>query len=268
MKRVLRHPGSKWNIASWIVAHLPEHDHYVEPFFGSGAVFFTKQPSHVETINDLNGDVVNFFKVVRELPHELADLVMFTPWSRDEYYTSYEKSGNALEDARRFLVRCDQAYGPRLNCRSGWRNDVQGRQNTSCARVWMKLPDRILEAAARLKNAQIENRPALEVIERVAYENVLIYADPPYMLDTRHGPLYKDEMADDDHQVLLEALRAHPGPVILSGYTNGFYEEVLAGWATRRARALAEGGQEREEVIWINPVAIEKLRGTLFWEAE
>src|SRR5690554_1056987 len=110
MKPVLKYPGSKWNIAKWIISFMPPHTTYLEPFFGSGAVFFQKPPSKVEMINDIDGNVVNLFRVIREHPEELAALIEMTPWARDEYYASYEKTGDSLEDARRFLVRCWQAF--------------------------------------------------------------------------------------------------------------------------------------------------------------
>ena len=257
---ILRYPGSKWRLARWIAANLPKHTTYLEPYFGSGAVFFTKAPSHVETINDLDGQVVSLFRVIRERAGDLANLVEATPWSRDEYYLSYELTGQDLEDARRFLVRCWQAFGAKTSDRTGWRNDVQGRQGTSCARVWKRLPDRILAVAERLRDAQIENRPALEIIERHRQPGVLIYADPPYVLGTRKGKRqYKHEMTDQDHLALLEVLTLHPGPVVLSGYTNPLYDERLAGWGRKTSRAAAERGRIRQEVLWLNPVAMAQL---------
>ncbi|MGI8375834.1 DNA adenine methylase, partial [Bacillus velezensis] len=105
--RILHYPGSKWSMTDWIISHMPEHKTYVEPFFGSGALFFNKQPSTIETINDLDSSVVNLFKVIRDHPEELARLIEWTPLSREEYYASYDsESGDEIEDARRFLIRC------------------------------------------------------------------------------------------------------------------------------------------------------------------
>src|SRR5690606_6650859 len=106
--RILHYPGSKWSMAEWIIDHMPPHQTYLEPFFGSGAVFFTKPPSALETINDIDGDVVNLFRVIRDRPDELARLVDWTPYSREEYYNPYQTGGGLddLERARRFLVRC------------------------------------------------------------------------------------------------------------------------------------------------------------------
>jgi len=260
---ILKYPGAKWNLAKWIISYFPPHTTYLEPFFGSGAVFFNKKPSKVETINDIDGNVVNLFKVVRDRPEELARLIEFTPWARDEYYASYEKTGDELEDARRFLVRCWQAFGTRTNCRTGWRNDVQGRRGTSCVKQWRALPKTIQAVTERLKDAHIENLPALQLIKRHAYKSVLIYADPPYPLQARSGKMYAHEMSDQDHIELLDALDNHPGPVIISGYSCELYDNRLSHWTRKTKPALAEKGQIREEVIWINPVASEANK-TLF----
>ena len=261
---VLKYPGSKWRLAKWIIGHFPAHATYLEPFFGSGAVLFTKPPSKVETVNDLNNQVANLFRVLRERPEELAALVDMTPWSREEYNLSYELIGDPLEDARRFLVRCWQGRYTKLVHRTGWRYEI----NADAGKVtsWDKLPNRILEAATRLKQVQIENRPALEVIEIHKYHGVLIYADPPYSLSTRAQKIYANEMTDTDHLELLDALDMHPGPVVLSGYMCDLYDERLRHWTRRTRGARAETGDARTEILWINPVAAKSLQVRLFDE--
>jgi DNA adenine methylase len=250
---VLRYPGAKWRIADWIISYLPPHTHYLEPYFGSGAVFFNKPSSKVETINDIDDQVVNLFRVLREQPDELARLIEFTPWSRQEYYESYTPADNSLESARRYLVRCCQSHGSMLSGKTGWKNDVSGLPGSATATVWRLVPKRILVMASRLKRAQIENLPALEVIERHKSPAVLIYADPPYIIKTRSGELYAHEMTDADHEELLEVLDKHPGPVLLSGYANPMYDERLKHWDRVTKKAMAEKGKERTEVLWINP---------------
>lgn len=107
MKSVLKYPGSKWRIADWIVSNMPPHDIYVDPFFGSGAVFFSKPESRLEVLNDIDGNVVNFFKVCRDHPDDLARLLALTPYAREEYdfvkepvaMELYNLTGDNLEDA-------------------------------------------------------------------------------------------------------------------------------------------------------------------------
>jgi DNA adenine methylase len=266
---VLKYPGSKWKIVEWIISYIPaDHTTYLEPFFGSGAVFFNKHQSQVETINDIDGNIVNLFKVIRENPEELSRLVEFTPWSRDEYMNiltsatdpdSFVKSGNELEDARRFLIRCWMAFSGSTSDRSGWASDVRGRQYSSIAKRWKRVPEQILLITERLKHTQIENQPALKIIERYRSPEVCIYADPPYVRSTRNSRMYKNEMTDQDHMELLQVLKQHPGPVILSGYDSDLYNNELDGWIQKRTQGVAMGYKERTEVIWLNPETVNRL---------
>jgi len=261
---ILKYPGAKWALSSWIVSHLPQYDHYIDPYLGSGGVYFnlTWQPRHV-VLNDLSGDVTNLFQVIRTRRDELIALVEMTPWSRVEYESSCERSGDELEDARRFLVRCWQAFGTRLDKMTGWRNIGTARAAT--VTLWNALPDRILAVAERLKNAEIETRPALEVIARHRSPDVLIYADPPYVLSTRSGGrMYQHEMTDIEHQQLLDMLDEHPGPVALSGYACALYDDRLTHWTRLTRSAHAELASQRMEVLWLNKVATRQQQTSLF----
>ena len=262
---VLKYPGAKWRIADWIISQMPRHHSYLEPYFGSGAVLFRKSVSNIETANDLDGDVVSLFRIIRDCPEKLSKLVAATPYSRSEYNASYLPTEDTIESARRFIVRCCQGHGFRTNgYKVGWKNDVQGRERAYALRSWYQLPALIEQVAERLRKVQIENMPAVDLMKRFRYPNVLIYADPPYVLHTRAGKQYKHEMTDQDHIELLEVLDKHPGPVLLSGYASQLYDERLQHWERKTAKALAEGGRQREEVLWMNPVAAKSQRQTLF----
>lgn len=259
MNTVLKYPGSKWSIADWLIYNFPadyEKMTYLEPFFGSGAAFFNKKRSLVETINDLDNNVVNLFKQIRDNPKALARAIEYTPWSREEYSLSYKKTGNELEDARRFLVRMWQAIGAKSSDITGWRSNIKSI-NGSVAQWSTVLPRNIVEISARLKHSnnrlvQIENQPATNIIKRYARRNVFIYADPPYVLRTRSKRIYACEMKDEDHIELLQLLIKHPGPVMISGYMNDIYAELLRDWKTILRCANCESGLTREEVIWLN----------------
>ncbi len=148
IKSLLRYPGSKWRIASWILSYFPEHRSYLEPFVGSGAVFFSKQRSDIETINDLDGDVVNLFYWVKHDPEKLAYEVYYTPYARQIYDNAYlpNDDENSLDKAVKFLIRLNMGYGYRTTeAKVGWKNDVQGREKAYAALDWKSLPDRIIE---------------------------------------------------------------------------------------------------------------------------
>lgn len=254
MNAIFKYPGSKWRIAEWIVSFFPEHHSYLEPFFGSGAVLFNKPRSNIETVNDLNGDVVNLFRWIRENPEKLAQQVFLMPYARDVYEWAYQPSKDSLERAVKMLVKMQMGHGFRMTGEKvGWKIDIQGREKAYAAGQWCTLPDVIRQAAERLRGVQIENRPAVEVIRRFYFPNVLIYADPPYLMETRCGrQQYSHEMTDADHVKLLETLRDHPGPVLLSGYESGLYQEALSDWHKETISSTDQKGRPRVECLWMN----------------
>lgn len=264
MSAALKYPGAKWALAPWIVANLPPHAVYLEPFFGSGAVFFNKPRCRLETINDLDGRVVNLFRALRESPEALARAVYLTPWSAQDHHdcdTDDSITGDAVEDARRFLVKAWQSHGSDIKWRNGWKH--AGRTDGSIpAQGWAALPERLMAAAERLRGVQIECRPALEAIARHAGPTCLIYVDPPYPRSTRHRAYYRHEMTDDDHRTLLDTLSIHHGPVVVSGYGCPLYDDRLAAWRRIERTSRAERGQERREVLWLNAQAWRGLATT------
>jgi len=250
---ILKYPGSKFQLAPWIIRHFPEHVHYVEPYCGSCAILLQKERSTHEVMNDLSSSISNLFHVIRERSEELAGVIEMTLWSEEEYHLA-EKSytvGDELEQARRFLVRCWQAHGGTIAQVSGWRhNGMHG--NVYPSRLWTKLPDRILLVAERLRGVEIRNRPALEMISYYNQSDVLLFVDPPYLLSTRNRKYYLHEMKDNEHIELLELLKQHKGSVVLSGYPSKLYDEYLAGWTRRTIETAGEHGKRHTEVLWMN----------------
>jgi DNA adenine methylase len=256
VKPIMRYPGAKWLKAHWIIEHLPPFRTYVEPYFGSGAVFFSlPEVPEYAVLNDKSKSVVNLFEMIRTRGPELCAQIEMTPWARDEYDASFEQTGDPLEDARRFLVRCWQAHGTRLNGKTGWRNRGSADGGLTYS-LWNQVPDRIAAVADKLKYAEIENREALEIIAHYSDdEDCLMYVDPPYVLKTRSGAMYEHEMKDSEHLALLDALDKHVGPVVLSGYAHPLYDERLAHWQRVTMPSLAEKGLVRTEVLWLNAKA-------------
>lgn len=240
-------------MAEQIISLMPHHRSYLEPFFGSGAVLFNKPPSAIETVNDIDGDVVNFFKVLRERPEELAEAISLTPYARDVFDDAHKNRGtDAFDRAYRFAIRSKMGHGFKTYQKTGFKVDVFGRERSYCVGCWNRLPADLMEAAARLKKVQIENRPALDLIRRFNHENVLIYADPPYLLETRGGKQYRHEMTEQDHLDLLEALKQHRGYVILSGYPSEMYGRELRGWSVIYRKSYNQNSEQRTEVLWCN----------------
>ena len=255
MNNVLRYPGSKWNIVRQLVDLIPPHHSYVEPYFGSGAVLFNKQPSAIETVNDLDGDVINLFRCIQQDSERLARLVLTTPYSREEYDRQFETDNTCASRYQRaagFLIQCWQGYGFRIGSKVGWRNDVHSRERAYALWNWYRLPEWIVEIAERLRKVQIENRPALEVIQRFNYPNVFMYLDPPYLLGLRNGKQYKHEMPDPDHEELLQTIVQSKAKIMISGYESELYNEYLRGWNKEYFTSCAEQGKPRQEVVWMN----------------
>lgn len=260
VRPILKYPGAKWVLAPWIISHFPTHKHYIEPYCGSAAVFFSKDPSRHEVLNDLNSSIVNLFAVMRTRCDELARAIMLSPWSEEEYHTIEKQVvvDDDLEHARRFLVRSWQAHGGTIAQVSGWKhNGLRG--HVYPVQLWKKLPARLLAAAERLQDAEVRNRPALEIITYYNQPDCLLYIDPPYELSTRSRKYYKYEMAPCDHMELLTALGKHKGMIVLSGYAHALYDEMLTGWMRVETPAVTEHGNVRQEVLWINPLAVSRL---------
>ena len=253
MNTLLNYPGAKWGMAAEIVSLMPPHRSYLEPFFGSGAVLFNKHPSAIETVNDIDGDIVNFFRVLREQPDRLAEAISLTPYAREVFDNAHANRGtDAFDRAYRFAIRSKMGHGFKTYQKTGFKVDVYARERSYCVSCWNRLPADLLDAAVRLKCVQIENRPALDLIRRFNYENVLIYADPPYLLETRGGKQYRHEMTEQDHVDLLDALKQHKGSVIISGYPSEMYDRELTGWSRITRKSYNQNAEQRTEVLWCN----------------
>jgi DNA adenine methylase len=270
---VLRYHGAKYRIAQRIIEHFPAHRIYVEPFGGGAGVLLKKERSFAEVYNDLDGDVVNVFRVMRdpEAAPRLAQLLELTPWSREEFRAAYEICADPVERARRTIIRGFMAFGTtsrRVN-RTGFRSRAY-RQNQTGPADWRTYPEEIPIFLDRLRGVTIENRVAIEVIEQQDTLDTLFYCDPPYARSTRTSLLHKGgdndsgyahEMTDDDHRALAAVLHQVKGMVAISGYACPLYdEELFPDWQRVEMHAAADGGIKRTEVLWISPNACNRAR--------
>lgn len=250
----MKYPGSKWSIAKWIINFFPKHHSYLEPFLGSGAVLFNKPRSHIETVNDLDDNVVNLFEWIKRDPEHLAHEIYYTPYARQVYEDAFATvPEDSLQKAVNFYIRLNMGHGFRTNGEKvGWKNDVQGRERSYASQDWCNLPEKIMQAAERLRGVQIENRPAMELIQRFNYPNVLIYLDPPYVLSTRRGKQYRHEMDDAAQNELLDIALVHKGPVLISGYENELYNDRLKDWHREETVCYSQINSKKKEVLWMN----------------
>ena len=255
--------GSKVRIAPAIVDLLPEHRGYVEPYCGSLSVLLAKRPTAFEVVNDLDRDLMTFWRVLRTRAEDLAHVCSLTPHSRAEYEEAWpipDDLDDELERARRVWVKLSQGRSGLLRA-SGWRyHEAPGNRSSSMPRTIGAYVARIVDVASRLAEVSLECRPALDVIARYGRDpQSLLYVDPPYLGSLRTwGNTYRHELrADAEHRELAEALSACRSVVVLSGYGSPLYDELYAGWDRAELRAgtgqnTAAGYQERTEVLWSN----------------
>lgn len=254
--------GGKFSHLDWLLPLLPDAHHYCEPFSGSAAILLNRPPSPVETYNDIDGEVVNFFRVLRNSRESLVEAIGLTPFSREEFYLSLQTNGtklSELERARRFFVRARQArtglaqtasLGRWANCKQTSRAGMSGVVSR-----WLGSVEALPEIAERLLRVQIENRPAADVIKLYDDPATLFYCDPPYLHSTRgDSKAYGYEMAEDEHRELAELLRSVKGKVAISGYRNKLMDELYKKW--RRFDAPEKHchsiKQVRQESLWMN----------------
>ena len=248
--------GGKQTMADQIVSLMAPHDHYVEPFFGGGSVLFAKPPSVMETVNDLDGDLVTFWRMLRDHPRDLAWACSTTPHSRGEMTATRDIGAGApddLERARRVWVQLTQGRAARLT-RTGWRYVITEAAKQSLPDYLDGYLGRLLDAAERLRGVSLECRDGLALINAYDAPGTCFYVDPPYLGSTRgRNTLYAREMPNaDEHARLLDALLACRGQVILSGYASPLYDEALAGWERIEVGVRDQASRDRVEVLWTN----------------
>ena len=254
--------GGKFSHLDWLLPLLPEAHHYCEPYAGSGAVLLNRDPSPVETYNDIDGEVVTFFKALREQPAELTRAIALTPFSREEFYRAVhdtERGVDDLEKARRFYVRARQArtglaqtatLGRWANCKNTSRSGMSGVVSR-----WLGGVEALEEIGLRLLRVQIENRPAIDVIRLYDSNDTLFYCDPPYLHETRgDSKAYGFEMDEEHHIQLATALHRAQAKVAVSGYRCALMDRLYNGWRRfdaeeRHAHSIKK---LRQESLWMN----------------
>ncbi|MGW0131929.1 DNA adenine methylase [Streptomyces sp. NPDC003299] len=249
--------GSKQRIAPWIVSLLPPHEHYVEPFAGGLSVLLAKQRSPMETVNDLDGELMTFWRVLRDRPAELVRACALTPHSRAELAETFEPATDELELARRIWSRLAQGRSGTLR-NTGWRHYIDpAGSGTSMPGYLGAYVDRLAASAERLHAVSLESLPALTLIGKYgAHPDVLLYVDPPYLGTTRPWSNYRVEMkSEGEHRELAAALADCKAAVVLSGYDSPLYAELYDGWHRYEQAAMtgnAKSGKTRTEVLWAN----------------
>ena len=253
--------GGKYSHSDWLLPLLPNTQHFCDVFGGSAAVLLNRTPSPVETYNDIDGEVVNFFRVLRDTPDQLIKQIGLTPFSREEFDIAINGSGELsdIERARRFYIRARQvrtglaqtaSTGRWANCKLTSRAGMAGAVSR-----WLGSVESLPQIAQRFLRVQIENDSAINVIQRYDSKDTLFYCDPPYVHETRgDSKAYKYEMTDSEHRELAGVLKEAEGKVALSGYHCDLMDELYEGWYITEAplKKCHSVKSMRKEVLWTN----------------
>lgn len=263
---LIRYHGGKFRLAHWVIAQMPNHVCYTEVFGGAAGVLLQKPRAYAEVYNDLDGDIVNLFKVLRdpEQRDQLIEQLVLTPYSREEFENAWSVATTEVEQARRTIIRAQMGFGSAGATKgiTGFRIDTK-RQYGTAQSLWADYPEHLGFIGQRLSGVLIENRPAIQVLKDHDASTTLHYVDPPYVHDTRYsgaktGRIYRHEMNDKDHLDLLSNLLELEGMVMLSGYPSDLYADVLKDWKrvdTKARISSGRGTDTRIECLWINPAA-------------
>jgi DNA adenine methylase len=261
----LKYYGGKFLIRDWIISHFPPHDNYVEPCGGTGIILASKRKSPLEVFNDLDSNVVNFFRCLRDKPDVLIDKIKHTPYSREEFESCKEESSDSIENARRFFIGCwfSISHSPFAKSR-GFRTRTCSNGGFSDPPWDFKNTVQELEKVAdRFSTVVIENRDSDYIIERYGdNKDALVYFDPPYLSNMRtHKNQYKHEVNEDYHIKAAELLKEIRGYVVISGYKSELYEDLYEteGWERFDRKHLGNSGAKRIESIWVSPKTLDKL---------
>jgi DNA adenine methylase len=256
--------GGKFSHLNWLLPLLPKCHHYCEPFAGSGAVLINREPSPVETYNDIDGEVVNFFRTLRNHHEELIRAIALTPFSREEYHRAivdHEDTLNEIERARHFYIKARQtraglaqtaSLGRWANCKDTSRSGMSGVISR-----WLGGVEALDEIAQRLLRVQIENRPAINVLRLYDSPETLFYCDPPYLHATRgDAKAYGFEMNENQHREFANVVNHCKGMVAISGYDHIIMDELFPSqkWfkiiGPKKTIHTTKG--VRTEVLWTN----------------
>jgi len=259
----IRWYGGKFSHLNWLLPLLPSCQHFCEPFGGSAAVLLNRDLSPVETYNDIDGDLVTFFRVLRDKPDDLIEKLAVTPFSREEFRRAYEMRGRTdipdVERARLFFIRAEQVrIGLAQTSTAGrwaWCKLTSRRGMSGAVSRWLNRIDALWAVSERLRRVQIENRDAIEVILQYDSPETLFYLDPPYPHESRGDVhAYAYEMTERNHERLAEVLHSIQGKAAISGYRSPLTERLYGGWTRIDApQAIIHSVKKpRIESVWIN----------------
>lgn len=256
MNSLLRYHGGKHKIADWIISKMPEHKCYVEPFGGGASVLLKKNPVITEVYNDLDKEVFNVFRTIRENYDELARRISMTLYSKEDFQLSFEKSDDPIETARRFLIQSRMSISTGRSNNSTFRTTINKDDYHSNPLTLFNLTETLYLTRQRMSRVIIENTDAFTMFEKYDLPGTLWFLDPPYINHTRtyksikYG--YTHNLSDHDHETLCKVIRTLKGKVIICNYENDIYNTLLEDWTKDSCRGFTNSSRKTTETIWMN----------------
>ena len=226
--------------------------------FGGGAHVVLNVEYRYRVYNDIDKDLVNFFRVLRDSPDELIKQIALTLYAREELVLACEPTDDPVEKARRFFVKVKQSrFGRSQVTGRQWKRSTKSYPWKPLSETWSKSAEGLAPIAHALTRIQVENEPAVKVIEDYDSPTNFFYCDPPYVLSTRSGgKAYRYEMSDEEHRALATALNNCEAKVMVSGYKGGLYDELFSAGRWQRIddkEKFANSSKDiRQESVWIN----------------
>lgn len=268
--------GGKGHLWQWIIPHFPRDavKRYVEECGGGANVLLNIDPPYpFEIYNDIDGELLVIFRVLRDSPEELARALYFTPYSKPEYdfcAAPITEDIDDVERARRYIVAHRQGFGGKGSVRAGW---CRSKDRPKTVRSWVSFAEeKFGPIVERFRNVQVDGLDGIECFRLYDQEGTLHYLDPPYMVESRQrADEYGDlEVTCEWHEELLEAILGAEGMVAISGYHTALYDNALSKWQCGEKRTrisaarygyheLADDGW-RIECLWLNPALVEAKR--------
>lgn len=254
---IVRYHGGKFRVANWIIGNMMPHRCYIEPFGGGGSVLLRKPPAMTEVYNDLDDQIFNLFWVIRNHPEQLEQALRNTIYARREYELSRKPSEDRIENARRVIVHSHMAFSTtNTDANTGFRAAINCTSYTSQVSTFNKLNDLVAPLKKRLERVIIENRDAFDIMDAFDLPTTLAYLDPPYMPETRSKSSmnrgYRLNFTREDHVRLLERAKKFSGMVIISGYENELYNDMLPGWNKAYKKSATDSLKQKTEVLYMN----------------
>jgi DNA adenine methylase len=262
----MRYPGGKFAIRRWVVSHFPAHQLFVDLYGGAGSVLMAKPRSQGEVYNDIDGEICDVFRVLRDPQQaaELARLLALTPYSRKEFDLAYEVSPDPIENSRRIIFRSFASHGSDgiTRAHAGFRIRRNSQSGVTGANDWMNFSENIAAFSKRMQGVTIEQRPAIDLIRDFDKSTTLFYADPPYLIKTRSSSSvkYRNEITEEDHVRLADALHNIMGMAIISGYSSDLYLMLYKDWRFVSRSSRAGHAKPTIECMWLSP----NIQTTLF----